>query len=100
MKKIDVLGVGFDNKTIDEAVLLACDVMSGDQKAYIVTPNPEIVWMCRRNEALRNAVNCAELVLPDGVGIVIGARILGTPLRCGRVPGIDFAESLFGMCRA
>jgi N-acetylglucosaminyldiphosphoundecaprenol N-acetyl-beta-D-mannosaminyltransferase len=95
MTRIDVLGIGFDDKTVEEAVARACKIMRNDEKAYIVTPNPEIVWICRRNKALRDAVNNAGLVLPDGIGIVLGARILGTPLRCGRVPGIDFAAALF-----
>jgi len=94
MVRIDVLGVGFDVKTADEAVSYACEIMRGGEKAYIVTPNPEIVWICRQNEELRAAINGAGLVLPDGIGIILGARILGTPLRCGRVPGIDFTAAL------
>jgi len=69
--------------------------MLGGGKAYIATPNPEIVWLCRRNEALRAAVNGAAMVLPDGIGIILGARILGTPFKAGRVPGVDFAAALF-----
>jgi len=49
--------------------------------------------MCRRDERLLGSVRGAELVLPDGIGVILGARILGTPL-CGKIPGIDFAESL------
>jgi len=93
--RIDVLGVGFDGVTVDEAVLRASGIIKSGGKTYIVTPNPEIVWICRRNEALRDAINGAGFVLPDGIGIVMGARILGTPLLGGRVPGIDFAAALF-----
>ena len=94
--RIDVLGISFDEFTLDEAVAKAIDIIdNSDLSTYVVTPNPEIVWMARRDEALRAALNAAGMVLPDGVGIVIGARILGTPLRSGRVPGIDFADSLF-----
>ena len=93
--RIHVLGVGFDDVTIEEAVLRACCIVDGGAKAYAVTPNPEIVWMARRDETLRDAITEAGLVLPDGIGIIMGARILGTPLRGGRVPGIDFASALF-----
>ena len=92
--RIDVFGVEFDDITIELAALRAFEMLRSDEKAYVVTPNPEIVWMTRRDEALRSAVNNAELVLPDGIGIILGSRILGTPLRGGRVPGIDFAASL------
>jgi len=92
--RVDVLGVGFDDISSEQAVSHALDLIRGDEKAYIVTPNPEIVWICRQNGALRSAVNGAGLVLPDGIGIIIAARILGTPLRSGRVPGIDFITIL------
>ena len=93
--RTDVLGVGFDSVSVGQAVAYACDIMRGDKKSYIVTPNPEIVWVCRRDETFRNAINGAALVLADGIGIIIGARILGTPLTHGRVTGIDFATALF-----
>ena len=91
---IDILGVGFDSLTAEQAVLRAIEVMRSGKKAYIVTPNPEIVWKARRGGDLLTALNNAWLVLPDGIGIILAAKILGRPLRSGRVPGIDFAESL------
>ena len=94
-KKIDVLGVGFDDFTAEQAVRYAFDTIGDNNKGYVVTPNPEIVWMARRDNALRAAINGAWMVLPDGIGVILGARILGTPLRGGRVPGIDFASALF-----
>ena len=59
----------------------------------MVTPNPEIVEACRRDPAVMEAVNGADLVLADGIGVIYGAKILGTPLR-GRVTGIAFAQKL------
>ena len=94
-KRVDVLGVGFDDISMEQAVLQACEMIKGNSKAYAVTPNPEIVLMARSNEQLKNALNGADLVLPDGIGIIHGARILGKPLESGRVPGIDFASALF-----
>ena len=92
--RINVLGVGFDNTTLEQAVLSALEVLDGSEKTYVVTPNPEIVWKARKDETLRVALNNAGLVLPDGIGIILGARMLGTPLPGGRIPGIDFASSL------
>jgi len=93
--KVDVLGISFDDITIEQSVSLAYEIIQSDKKSYIVTPNPEIVWNCRKNEELSTAVGSAAIVLPDGIGIIIAARILGTPLRGGRVPGIDFISELF-----
>jgi len=93
--RTDVLGVGFDSFTIEQAVSVAYDEILSGGKSYVVTPNPEIVWQCRKNEALREALSRACLVLPDGIGVIIGARILRTPMDHGRIPGIDFASALF-----
>ena len=91
--RIHVLGVGFDNLTMDEAVEQGISLLQSPGAHYAVTPNPEIVEICRENLAARQAVNRADLVLPDGIGIIKGARMLGTPLK-SRVPGIEFAAQL------
>ncbi|MDR2357029.1 MAG: WecB/TagA/CpsF family glycosyltransferase [Oscillospiraceae bacterium] len=94
--RTDVLGVGFDDTTVAEAAKRAAEMIFRGERGYVVTPNPEIVWMCRKNAELKEAVNGAALVLADGVGVTLGARILGRPLKA-RAPGIDFIEALFGL---
>lgn len=91
--RIDVLGVGFDNLTMQEAVARGAELLEQEGCHYVVTPNPEIVETCRENPAARDAVNGADLVLPDGVGIIKGAQILGTPMK-EKTPGIEFAAHL------
>lgn len=91
--RIDVLGVGFDNLTMDEAVAEGLRLTESQGTHYVVTPNPEIVELCRENLAAKIAVNEADLVLADGIGVVKGAAMLGTPLK-DRVPGIEFAAGL------
>ena len=91
--RIDVLGVGFDNLTMDEAVAEGLRLTESQGTHYVVTPNPEIVELCRENLAAKIAVNEADLVLADGIGVVKGAAMLGTPLK-NRVPGIEFAAGL------
>ena len=91
--RVKVLGVGFDNVTMDEAVNRGMELLQSPGAHYVVTPNPEIVEVCRENLAARQAVNSADMVLADGIGVVKGAQMLGTPLK-GRVPGIEFAAGL------
>ena len=88
--KIDVMGVEFDNVTMDEAVERFSQLLRGDHAAYCVTPNAEIVYEAIHDEDLRELLNQADLVLPDGAGVVRSAKILGTPLK-QKVAGIDFA---------
>lgn len=93
--RVDVLGVGFDNVTLDEAVTRGMELVCGEGTHYVVTPNPEIVEVCRENPAARDAVNGADLVLPDGIGVIKGAAMLGTPLK-EKTPGVEFAAGLMG----
>ena len=93
--RIDVLGVGFDNLTMTEAVSRGAALLEEPGCHYVVTPNPEIVEVCRENPTAMQAVNGADLVLPDGIGVVKGAAMLGTPLK-EKTPGIEFAAGLMG----
>ena len=91
--RIDVLGVGFDNLTMTEAVERGMELVRSPGPHYVVTPNPEIVEVCREDSGARAAVNGADLVLPDGIGVSKGAAMLGTPLK-ERTPGVEFATHL------
>lgn len=91
--RIDVLGVGFDNVTMAEAVDRGMELLCSEGAHYVVTPNPEIVEICRENAEANAAVNGAALVLPDGIGVIKGAAMLGTPLK-EKTPGVEFAAHL------
>lgn len=93
MSRIEILGVPFDSVTMTEAVDRAVALIEARQGGYVVTPNPEIVMAARENAELLDAVEQAALVLPDGVGVIYGGKILGTPLK-EKTPGIDFAAGV------
>lgn len=95
--RIDVLGVGFDNVTMDEALARGRELLDAAGCHYVVTPNPEIVEACRADAEAMAAVNDADLVLPDGIGVIYGAKMLKTPLR-ERVPGIEFGTAMIEYC--
>ena len=88
--RTEILGVGFDDLTIDEAADRASALMEEGGFHYVVTPNPEMVDRARRDAPFRAVLNGADLVLPDGIGVVHAAKLLGRPLK-GRVTGFDFA---------
>ncbi len=99
MKRINVLGVGFDDLTMAEAVEAALGLIADEPGKYIVTPNPEIVMLAQEDAEFCGILREAALVLPDGVGIIKGASILGTPMK-GKLPGIDFACALMARLAA
>lgn len=91
--RIDVLGVSFDNVNMEQAVERAAEMMEEGTFHYAVTPNAEFVQRAEDDASFRAALNGADLILPDGIGVVYAAKILGRPLQ-GRVPGCDFAAAL------
>ena len=93
MSRIDVMGVGFDDLTRDEAITLCKNLIEEHRGAYMVTPNPEIVMAAWDNPELHRAICDADLVIPDGIGVVKAAKILGTPLK-ERLPGIEIGEAM------
>lgn len=95
--RIDVLGVGFDNVNMEEALSRGEEMLRCEGAHYVVTPNPEIVEACRADAEAMRAVNGADLVLPDGIGVIYGAKMLKTPLK-ERVPGIEFGTAMLEYC--
>ena len=93
--RTDILGVAFDNTTMDEAVGRAMSLLEQEGPHLVVTPNPEIVRLAQSDRDFADLIAGADLVLPDGVGILYAAKILGRPLKA-RVPGVDFASALMG----
>ena len=93
--RTDILGVGFDDLTLEEAAAAGASLVEDQGFHYAVTPNPEFLLAARKDQPFRQALLDADLVLADGVGVVYSAKLLGRPLK-GRVPGIEFAQALMG----
>ena len=94
--KQDILGIQFDNLTMEEAVQAGAAFLQEDRFHYVVTPNPEFILSADNDPEFKDILNQADLVLPDGIGVVYSAKILGTPLKT-RVPGIEFGEGMLGV---
>lgn len=91
--KTDVLGVQYDNITMEEAITAGRAFLTGTKTACCVTPNAEMAYEALHDAQFCKVLNSADLVLPDGAGVVLGARILKTPLK-QKVAGIEFAQNM------
>ncbi len=90
MKTQQLLGISFTNATEQEALDYVFETLLHDKKkSYIVTPNPEIVVYALTHSSFKSILNQAQLALPDGVGITLGAWWLGKPFS-QRITGVDF----------
>ena len=91
--KVNVLGVRFDNVTPEEALERGAQLMEQPGFHYVATPNPEFVLAAEKDKEFQAVLNGADLVIPDGIGVIYSAKLLGTPLK-SRVPGIEFSAGM------
>ena len=87
------MGVGIDGLTMEQFTARAAALLDRSETACAVTPNAEILWEALKDPGYRQILNSAALVLPDGAGVLLGARILGTPIP-HKVAGVDFGLRL------
>lgn len=97
IKKYPVMQVHFHSLTMQEALQTLLEILSAgknDPKNHlVVTPNPEALMLARRNRQFLHILQNADLVLADGIGILLAARWLKLPLP-ERVPGCDITIQL------
>lgn len=93
MEKVDILGISFDNLTTAQVVKKVQEFISSSKKHYIVTPNPEFVVLAQSDNEFAKILNNADLVLPDGVGVVLASKLLNKPLS-QRVTGADLVTEM------
>lgn len=75
-KYVNILGLTLNSTDITEVLTRVEDFISDSVKFYLVTPNPELILMAQKDEKLKNALNSADLAIPDGIGLKIADRKL------------------------
>lgn len=94
MERLTLLGLPLDPVDMEGALSRIQAFLAEPKTHQVVTLNPEIAVRAKKDEALRRAIEEAELVTPDGVGILWAARtLLGVRLR-ERVTGVDLTLAL------
>ena len=97
LNQTDILGVKITSSKESEILeflgLELDKAKSERRKILIFTPNPEQLSAASRNLSLKQLLNSSDINLPDGVGLVIAAKLLGKPIEA-RVAGVDFIEKV------
>lgn len=93
-----VLNQPIDTFTLDEVAFFAKMALSNPKQLKIVTLNPEMIVNAMKNIELQAAINNANLIVPDGTGIVWAFKMLNKndQTKIERVPGIELAEKILG----
>lgn len=90
---VNILGVNIDKITAADALDRAEQFAKTDGVSVIYTPNPEIVMAAYEDEEFRNILNSSDMCVPDGIGVVYGAKMLDDPVP-ERVPGFELCCGL------
>lgn len=91
--KVDILGVRVDSLTMAEAVKAVEGYVAAKKNVLIATANAEMIMRATHDAELKNILNSAALVVPDGAGTVWAAHHLGHAMP-ERVAGYDLAQEL------
>ncbi len=90
---VDILGVAVDRIGFQDAFQKAKSYFDSVSAHAIYTPNPEIIMHAYRDALYRDVLNRADMVVPDGIGVVYGSKIVGKPVS-ERVAGYDLSCAL------
>ena len=96
MMKTNILGINFDVINFSDAIKKIFDCIEQKKKCFIVTPNPEIVMSAQKDLDLKKIINQADLVLPDGIGIVFASQLNKNKIK-KRITGYDLVQKIFLM---
>ncbi len=90
----EVLNVPISTYNKEETDKLLLKFLTEDKNHILITPNPEIVLESRKDPELFRIIKEAELVVPDGIGVVMASKFNKDKIP-ERVPGIDLMYTLF-----
>lgn len=69
--------------------------IKNDEKTFIVTANPETFMIANSNpEFDKCLMNSDTIIIPDGIGVVKGAKMLGYDMH-ETITGVDLCEKIF-----
>lgn len=95
-QKVNILNVEFENKTKAEVTNLLIHRIDTNHKTFIVTANPEIVMFAQRHPDYKQALDKADFIVPDGIGVILAAKLIKQPLQ-ERIAGFDLMYELLAI---
>ena len=92
-KRVEILGVPVDCLTMTTVLDIVDSLIRGDKPGAIMAVNPEKVIAAREDPIFLKQLQAAELLIPDGIGVVWAAHILGL-CHMERVPGSELMPAI------
>lgn len=95
-----ILGVEVAAFTMREAIDYIMARVAQHKRTFVITANAEIIMLAQEDQEFRKIITgMADLVLPDGAGVVLAAKHLGYHMP-ERVAGYDLVQNLLPKAEA
>jgi len=91
---VSLYGIRFSKLNMQDTVHLLAERIERRQPTQVITGNPIMVMTALEQTEFHNVMTSADLVVPDGTGVVWAASHIGQPV-AERVPGFDLMHQLF-----
>jgi N-acetylglucosaminyldiphosphoundecaprenol N-acetyl-beta-D-mannosaminyltransferase len=95
-RRIKILGVPVDCINMSRSLEIVDEMIAGDQPESVIAVNPEKVIKAQNDPQLMRQLHRAGLLIPDGIGVVLAARLLGLGIM-ERVPGSELMPAICGL---
>lgn len=89
---INILDIPVDRISMEEATRRISEFVNSTSYHMVFTPNPEIVMLAKDNKDFKAVMKRADLIVPDGIGVVLASKILNDSLP-ERVAGYDLVQN-------
>ncbi len=96
-KSVKIFGVRIDCVDMDGAFNKFLALLNRERTSAIYTPNTEMIMMAENDREFKEVMNSADLVIPDGIGLIYASKIHNLGLT-DRVPGIELMDRILKYC--
>ena len=90
---VPIFGIPFSKMSMDETVQYLTKAIEEGRQTHVVTANPIMVMAALEDPGFKDVLLQADLIVPDGAGVVWAARCGGDPV-AERVTGFDLMHRL------
>ncbi|MFD1953927.1 WecB/TagA/CpsF family glycosyltransferase [Paenibacillus thailandensis] len=90
---VPIYGIPFSSMSMEETVEYLIEAIDNKKTTHVITANPIMIMSALDNPDYYRMMRTAELIVPDGAGVVWAASHVGRPV-AERVAGFDLMHRL------
>lgn len=90
---VPIYGIPFSKMNMDETVSYLTKAIEERRQTHVITANPIMIMSAVDDPGYRKMIKRADLIVPDGAGVVWAAKYVGNPV-AERVTGFDLMHRL------